>query len=441
MHCTIDRAALLTAVSAAVKLVPPKYSYSPNFERVLLTKEGDLLCLSATDSITHLDIYLPANFDGPNDHPIATKTKEFRYLLKEASGPAVLLHGSNEENEAFVYDLQEKSNFPNEHYLDWEPHDTVGSRLYASVRCDILARALEIADDFCATQDDNKFPGFYIRPLHDGLLFSATNAHFLETFQATTGVYRMDTSMDGHLVDRGCMQCLMAALQLWEGVDPESVDCEIRHVRKTKRHEDGDEWELDPILVFDISGAGVRVVVSTIIRREYCDIVKLLPARDRDGGLVRLRADELRAVCDDVVRQSKKKRGMIGFRFIVDRPAGSASVRMATAIRPPDRKDNSIVAPLVLPHHVSLQGNGPRIEQWNKEQQKYVEAFEDDMTVGVDACYLAAACKHLQGREAVLKFHGEMSEIEIMPADGQPDVIYFIGMPVRDSFKEEESVP
>ncbi len=454
MRFVAERTALLVAVQAAVKLAATKYCVGPNFGRVLMSASNGMLRVSATDATTHLEAYLPANMLDVAD-PISTKSKEFAYLLKkQATTPLIEVVGSRALDTAVVYNQDgTDASFPNDHELDWEEHDSAPAVLYATLRLDTLARALFLADDFMSSKPDSRCYGLHIEPNLRGdrpaLCFSATNGHILTVAELQTGVYATAASEQSLFIEYPAVQALLCCLRLWEDLPVDQVDCEIRLVKRQRTNEDGEVWDLDPAIFFDLSGGGYRVVVSTMQRGQYVDYHEIVPEPARPGVVLCAQAGDLNQLAQLAIRASGKQKAKIGFRFFYDSPADGCMVRIGYAVAkpPPPEGANKQVGPdgkiVDAPDYDVQQHNLPggyygALVGDGMAAPEPDEDIESSRIVAMDARYLSAMCKHQHGK-MLLKFHGSRDLIEAMEAADTPvDGIYAVGMPIDNGFTKEE---
>ena len=446
MQCLVERDPLLAVVQAAVKMKTPEYHSGTVIGRVVLQHQDGLLRISATNTITHMDCYLPARFANTTG-AIATKAKEWAYLLKNIHIPLVELidcHLSGVEDEnhhlmgAVVADGTAHP-FPDEQSVDWEDHQTEPAEVMATIRIDALARALELVNDFQSHKSEGRCYGALIEPGQAGLRFVATNLHCLAMMDAQVGLYSMPGKQMVY-VEEPAIQLLRACVKLWDEVDPTEMDCEIRVVQRSVTSTvDGEVRELDPIVIFDLSGCGYRVLVTTIAQGEFPSYRLILKDAEKPGVCVTAERRDLLELCKLANQQDDKRSGKVVFKFqqansSVDCPV---DVRAGYILKNKDLPTNRTYTNRdIVPYQLAataMQVQGGMLDV-------SAEDLLDGMTnriVTLDAKYLGSMLPHFDDDQVVLRFHGVVDSIEVVSQIQNIDPRYFIFMPVYQTVQED----
>ena len=437
MHCLVERGPLLVAVKTASKLITPDCYSGPTCGRVVLRHhQQHLLHVASTNVTTHLDFYIPANFEN-TDRPIATKSKEWAYLLKNmVDTPLVSIMSQMIDGMATNTAMVNNAQFPDEGDIDWEDHELEPSSPLAIVRIDALQRALQVSKDFSSRNLEVRCFGVHIEAvLGAGLRFVATNGHCMSLFDMQNGLYSMNDEQMPVFIEYPCVSTVLACLDLWEGVDPNEVDCEIRVVKRTHTHEDGEVRELFPVVIFDIAGCGYRARITTAMPSSFVDFRQVLKGADESFIEVTTQRVALQELCEWAVKQSGRKKSKVVFKFLPEAPSAAGYIGLSVGYAS-DKRDAAKV-PLTRRDLVPYQlPSATRVVNGGLAQP--AEGFEspDTNIITVDADYVLDMLRHLHDEEVVLRFHGMVDLIEVL-GTSTVDPCYFVCMPIYQQVEED----
>jgi hypothetical protein len=430
MHVLVELQELLAVVRAATELKQDGPEYCKQPTHVSMRIENGLLRVESQVQWTRMVAWLPVEDLSEDTSTVSVALVEagrLDHLLAQQSRHSVeiVLTGHTlQVGRAGSLPLQ----FPQhiELYGDVEVHPI------ATVGTDLLGKILPLAIEFMSGSVDKECFGLHVEPSPDGrpyLRFCATNGCGLLVADLQEGVGHVaDGSVmpDGLFVERPTIQAVLSCLSLWDG---HPGDCELRV---------GHRSQLEPVVWFDLAGAGQRVAISTTQRGRFNNYRSVLYGSERPGVFLWADAQEINQLAKDAIVAGKQKRkghGRVGFRFLYGQD-GAPSVQVGYAVTMKGEEKETCQHHPLPSSKVAVVGQGlaePRDSRESQQTNDYPSSYR---VVTLDAKYLLAISRQRTGI-LTFKFHGCVDPIEVISTTG-PDRLYHVLMPIRNGFGAEE---